>query len=304
MRVVLHHIRRAWALEGFRPDVPLSRDEASRFLPWIIALMVYLTALTLAGSFSLHRTVTAGHNAQIRSFSVNLPHMAAGSEETARKVLTLTQNTQGVTEATIINTGRIKEMVEPWLGKSEALNTLPLPVIIEAKFSPDAEIDFALLKSRIALLVPDADIDDHKQWLTQFSGFIHMVQWVLTVIALFIIATTATTVVFACKTSLKIHRNTVNLLHRLGAVDGYIASQFQQHAALLALKGAFVGSGFAAGTMLAIHLMARHIDSPLFPSFALLPSHWVILLTLPLIMSLLALFSARISVLATLRKMP
>ena len=131
-----------------------------------------------------------------------------------------------------------------------------------------------------------------------------MVQWMLFIIAVMIMSASAAVVIFACKTSLKIHRSTVALLHRLGAYDEYIARQFQQHAALLALKGAFVGSGIAAGTMLMLHLMARHIESPLFPSFALGLSHWVILMSLPLLMSLIALASARMSVLATLKRMP
>ena len=302
--MLFEHIRRLWALEAFKPDVPLSRDEASRFLPWIIALMVYLTALTLAGSFSLHRTVTAGHNAQMQSFSVHLPHIAENGDEVAKKVLEIVRSTPGVTEAEIISTSHIKEMVEPWFGKSTAVNNLPLPTIIEAKLLNGADIDYAALKAKIVTIVPDADIDDHKQWIAQFSGFVHLVQWVLFAIAFFIISATAAVVIFACKTSLKIHRNTVALLHRLGAMDGYIASQFQQHAALLALKGAFVGCGFAAGTMLALHLMARHIDSPLFPSFTLLLSHWIILIALPAAMSLLALLSARLSVLGALRRMP
>src|SRR6202042_1513614 len=104
-----------------------------------------------------------------------------------------------------------------------------------------ASVDYAALKAKITAIVPGAEIDDHKQWMAQFSGFVHLVQWVLFSIAFFIIATTSAVVIFACKTSLKIHRSTVNLLHRLGALDSYIASQFQHHAALLALKGAFVG---------------------------------------------------------------
>ncbi len=301
---VFTRIRRLWLLEHFRPDIPLSRDEASRFLPWIIALMVYLAALTLTGSFTLHHTVMAGHNAQVASFSVDLPHMNDKASETAQKALTLMQNTQGVAEATLVSAGHIKEMVEPWLGKSGALETLPLPMIIEAKIAPGAAVDFTELKMKLGVLAPGSDIDDHKLWIAQFSGFVHLVQWVLLAIALFIIAATAAVVIFACKTSLKIHKGTVSLLHRLGAFDSYIAKQFQQHAALLALKGAFVGSGFAAGTLLILHLMARHIDSPLFPSIALTLQHWGILFALPLLMSALALVSARSSVLATLKKMP
>jgi cell division transport system permease protein len=298
------HFHRFWTLESFKPDIALARDEASRFLPWIIALMVYLAALTLAGSFTLHRTVMAGHAAQIQSFSVHLPHMNDKADETVDKVLSVVKNTPGVTDAQIVTIGRIKEMVEPWLGSSAALSSLPLPMIIEGKLAASASIDYAQLKAKIDTIAPGSDIDDHKQWIAQFSSLVHLVQWVLFVIAFFIIAATAFVVIFACKTSLKIHRSTVSLLHRLGAMDSYIARQFQNYAALLALKGAFVGSGFAAGTILGIHIMARHIDSPLFPSFALTLSHWLILVTLPLFMSLLALLSARTSVLATLHKMP
>jgi cell division transport system permease protein len=289
---------------SFHPDVPLSRDEASRFLPWIVALMVYLTALTLAGSFTLHHTVSAGHAAQVESFSVHLPHAGEKSQEIAEKALALVRNTPGVAEAEIVSSARIREMVEPWLGKSEALLSLPLPMIIEGRLESGSDASYDRLKARLQTIAPGADIDDHKQWLAQFTGFVHLVQWMLFAIAGLIMSASAAAVIFACKTSLKIHRGTVSLLHRLGAYDGYIASQFQHHAALLALKGAFVGSGLAAGTMLMLHLMAQHIDSPLFPSFALSPSHWVILLALPVLMSLIALASARMSVLSALQRMP
>lgn len=297
-------IRKALKLEKFRPDVPLSRDETSRFLPWIIALMVYLAALTLAGSFTLHRTVTAGHSAQVRSFSVHLPHNNDKAQETANKALAMVRATPGVAHAELVDMAHIKEMVEPWFGKSDALAGLPLPSIIEAKIAVGSQVDTAALRTQLATLSPGVDIDDHKQWIAQFSGFVHMVQWILFSIAFMIMSASAAVVIFACKTSLKIHRSTVALLHRLGAYDGYIASQFQKHAALLALKGAFVGSGLAAGTMLLLHMMAVHIDSPLFPSFSLSLSHWVILFALPLLMSVIALASARVSVLAALTRMP
>lgn len=287
-----------------RADIALSRDESSRFLPWIIALMVYLAALVLAGSFTLNRTITAGRNAQAGAFSVHLPHTSEKDHETTDKVIGIIKNTAGVEETDIMGNDRIQKMVEPWLGRNEALNNLPLPIIIEAKVKEGANIDYEALKTKIISIVPGASIDDHKKWMAQFSAYIGVIQTTLIVIALLIIATTASIVIFACKTSLKIHRNTVNLLHRLGAVDGYIAAQFQNYAALLTLKGAFIGSGFAAITLLLLHFMAHHLDSPLFPSFSLSLFHWVILFALPALMSLLALAVARVSVLGNLGKAP
>ena len=301
---IIRRIRKAWGIGSFRPDVPLSRDEASRFLPWIIALMVYLAALTLTGSFTLHHTIAAGHTAQVQSFSVHISHPGDRPDETAAKSLALIRNTPGVVDAQMVDAAHIKDMVEPWLGKSEALNNLPLPMIIDAKLNEGATVDYGLLKTRLQILAPGTEIDDHKHWMTQFSNYVHLVQWMLFAIAFMIMSASAASVIFACKTSLKIHRGTVALLHRLGAYDSYIAGQFQHHAALLALKGAFVGSGFAAGTMLMLHVMGKHLNSPLFPSFALSFQHWIILLALPLLMSLIALASARISVLAALQRMP
>ena len=37
-----------------RLDIPLNRDSSVRFLPWIIALMVYLAGLALAGTLVLN----------------------------------------------------------------------------------------------------------------------------------------------------------------------------------------------------------------------------------------------------------
>lgn len=302
--IAFHQIRRLWTLEGFRPDIALARDESSRFLPWIIALMIYLAALTLAGGLTLNRTISASKAAQDNSFSVHIPYKAEQSKEISDKALELIRAVAGVSKAELLDSKHMETLVEPWLGKAASLENLPLPSLIEVETQENAKVEIPLLKSRLQAVAPGAEVDDHKQWADQFSSFMHKIQYMLFTVSLVIISTTAAVVVFASKMSLKIHRNTVSLLHRLGAYDSYIAKQFQEHAALLTLKGAFVGSGLAAGTLLILHIMASHIRSPLFPSFAMTFSHWCILFLLPFCMSLLALLSTRLSVLTTLMKVP
>lgn len=289
---------------GVRADIALARDEANRFLPWIIALMVYLAALVLAGSFTLNHTITAGHNARARSFSVHIPHAIDKDHDVSERSLALIKATDGVDDADIVSAKDIQSMVEPWFGKGDVLNNLPLPTVIDAKLKDGANIDYDSLKTRLQALNPGVAIDDHKKWIEQFADFVKAVQTTLFCIALLIIGTTASIVIFACKTSLKIHRSTVSLLHRLGAFDSYIATQFQNYAGMLTLKGAFIGSGFAGITLLTLHVMAQHLDSPLFPKFVFTIPHWIILFTLPLVMSVLALVVVRFSVLQNLRKMP
>ncbi len=287
---------------GHDADIALARDEATRFLPWIIALMVYLAALVLAGSFTLNHTITAGHSARVQTFSVHLPHAADKERDASDKVVALLKGTAGVEDAQLVSSKHIEELVEPWFGKGNIIGSLPLPVIIDAKLKAGDTVDYDALKTKLQAVAPGASIDDHKKWVAQFSTFIKAMQMTLVFIAILIIVTTASIVIFACKTSLKIHRNTVNLLHRLGAFDTYIAAQFQNYAALITLKGSFIGSGIAGITLLALHFTAYHLDSPLFPTFVFSLPHWLILFGLPLIMSALAFLAVRMSVLKSLRR--
>lgn len=264
--------------------------------------MVYLTTLTLASGFTLSNTITTSHNAQLESFSIHLPHL--DNKETGEKILSIVKNSFGVKEASITSNEKLKELVAPWLGKTDALDNLPLPLIIEVKLNKNSAFDYELLKKKITEITPNVQIDDHKKWLEQFAGFIQVIQYGLFAIALVIISATAFIVIFACKTSLKIHRSTVNLLHRLGAVDSYIAKQFQNYAALLTFEGSFIGSGLAGATLVGLHIMAQTIKSPLFPSFSFSLQHWLLLFFMPILMSGLALISARLSVLNNLRKLP
>jgi len=287
-------------------DIALSRDDASRFLPWIIALMVYLAAVILTGSLTLHSMVNAGYDAQNQRFSVQIPHTTPPEkqQEQAQKILALVKNFPGVSEAEFVSNEQIREAVEPWFGKGNVINNLPLPMVIEGKSGQNIVLDYDDLRSKVSAIARGTLIDEHKKWISQFASFIAGVRSLLITVGVIIIGATALMVVFACKTSLKIHRSTISILHRLGAMDGYIARQFQNYAALLTFKGAFVGSLFAGMTFLTLHIMTRSINAPLFPSFSLFASQWVVLFLLPVGMSLLAALAARFSVLKTLRLLP
>jgi cell division transport system permease protein len=301
---IITRLERLWALDGFRPDFALSRDESGRFLPWIIALMVYLAALTLTGGITLNRTISASSAIQDNSFSVHLPYKSSLKGDNSDKVLAVLRETTGVTKAEMMDTARIAALVEPWLGKNAGLDNLPIPTIIEVQTDSQLFKDDGSLEKKLKDVAPESKLNNHKEWANQFSDFVSKIQMMLFGVSLLIISTTAGVVVFASKMSLKIHRGTVNLLHRLGAYDSYIAKQFQQHAALLTLKGAFVGSGLAAGTLIILHIMAVSIKSPLFPEFTMSFTHWFILFGLPFFMSGIALVFARISVLRTLMRIP
>ncbi len=55
-----------------RSDLPLASDAASRFLPWIAGLMVYLAALALAAALAIDGVAERWHVGLVGSLTVQL----------------------------------------------------------------------------------------------------------------------------------------------------------------------------------------------------------------------------------------
>ena len=53
-------------------DLPFGKDDANRFLPWIIAFMVFSTGIILAGWLSINGMISGSRNTQMNAFTVHL----------------------------------------------------------------------------------------------------------------------------------------------------------------------------------------------------------------------------------------
>ncbi len=127
-------------------------------------------------------------------------------------------------------------------------------------------------------------------------------QWLaLALVGLLALATLAA-VLLASRSALAANRDIIELMHLLGAADRQVAELFQR----AAMVGA--GLGGAAG-----FLVAAIVIAALGGRFAALGPgeavgglgalHWMILALIPLMATVLAAFTARLTVLATLRRM-
>jgi cell division transport system permease protein len=64
-------------------------------------------------------------------------------------------------------------------------------------------------------------------------------------ILLLVLAATVLTVTFATRGAMAANRPIVEVLHFIGATDGYVAGQFQRHFLTLGLRGGAIGGGAA-----------------------------------------------------------
>src|SRR5262249_38395988 len=95
------------------------------------------------------------------------------------------------------------------------------------------------------------------------------------------------------------HKRVIEILHLVGAHDGYVAGQFQRHAFSRGLAGGVIGAAVAAAIILAAGQWLPGVDKT---ALALRPAQWLAVASLPLAGALLAMATARYTVLRSLRR--
>lgn len=286
-------------------DLPLAGDASARFLPWVAGAMVFLAALALAGAM-LAQTVAARWQQDLAgTLTVEVPKRpdtpGAPREEAA---LALLKATVGIAEATMVPRARLERLVEPWLGAGAHLAELPLPALIEVRLAEDARLDLGELAEKLAEEIPGAKLDDHALWLAGVGAVVRAVEAVALAVVALIGVLSVAAVGFAVRTGLAIHGDVVEVLHLIGARDGYIARQFARHAFRATLKGGLIGLA-AAVSLVAVLAEGRGALGPLpLPEVKLSGIAWTVIASVPLAAAVVALLAALATVHRQLKRMP
>ncbi|NQV45728.1 MAG: cell division protein [Rhodospirillales bacterium] len=290
-----------------RTDLPLDRDAHARFLPWLIAFMVYLAVLALAGVLVVNRAVERWDTGISGTLTVQIMPSARDVntvKQALNDVMEVLDSTPGVVHSVAMTEDRILELLEPWLGDLAHGADLPIPQLIDVTIDPDAGLDVAALGRRLAIAAPGATVDDHRVWLDRLVRLLRTIEMVAMSIVGVIGMVTIGTVVFTTRTGLAIHSEAIQVLHLIGAHDAYVARQFAGRALVLGLKGGLIGLFFAAPTLMAIGYFGERMQLEALPVSGLGLPQVVVLVMMPLIVALIAMLTARVTVLRTLARMP
>jgi cell division transport system permease protein len=297
-----------------RSDLPLERDPSGRFLPWLVALMVYLAALALVCTMVMGRVAERWDTGLSGSITVQIPpglisadhrpEAGGRAEVSLDKVIEILLATPGVTGAEVLEPDEIVGLLEPWLGAGASYGDLPLPTLIAVGVDPAASPNFQELSQRLAQAVPGTVLDDHQSWLGQLLDLARSIELLAALIVVLVGASAVTMVVFATRMGLAIHSRVIELLHLIGAQDSYVAREFEAHALKLALRGGIVGLLLAVLTLALVERLFERMEAALLPELALLPIEWAVLALLPLVVAGVAMLTARFIVLGTLGRMP
>ncbi len=290
-----------------RTDLPLSRDPSVRLVPWIIGLMTYLACLMLAGSLLLSELLGQWSSGLSGTVTVQvLPREREPARllnERVDKLVRILERTDGITGAKAIPLEEIAVLLEPWLGGAVALDALPLPRLIDVRLDMIDPPPMEELKTMLSNADPGALLDDHGIWQDQLADLVGALELVAGFVVLLVGLATVGIVVFATRSGMAAHQDVVEVLHLIGAEDGYIARQFQNLALTQGLHGGIIGIAFGAVTIWGLGYAADHIDSAILPQVQLLAWHWVVLASLPAATALIARSTARRTVMRSLKRM-
>ena len=288
----------------FRLDLPPRRDASSRFLPWIIALVVYLAAMGGTGLIWLGDALSRWDASLASALTLQIP--ADTSQPRIDMTLGALRQTKGVISAQLLPPDQTGKLLQPWLGDSVTIANLPLPHLVDVRIDPHATIDYATLHSQLDSIVPGSQLDNNRSWLGGVREFARRIEGVIAAGILAVTALVIAIIILAARIGLASHRPVVELLHLLGAHDSYIARQVQLQALSLGLRGGAIAAAAAAVTLVilgaAAHMLALTQPIAIYGIFDW--RVWLLLIVACLAAGGVAMVTARITVLRQLARMP
>jgi len=291
------------------PASILPREAGAAPLDVVIGVMALLAALALGASLIADRAAQSWRAGLAGRMTVQVLPPEHGAAEPSltdetNSALAILRATPGIIRAAPLSDAQAAKLVEPWLGSGAVVAALPLPRLIDVTLLPGTQVDIAALSAKLARAAPDSVLDDHSRWIARLGALADAVELCAYGILTLIAIATASTVAFATRAGLEAHHDIVALLHQMGARSGTIARAFERHYLISALAAAATGAGFAAALFIAAGGLefAGVEPVPFLPPLVLKPWELAWLLAVPLGAGAIAWATARISVLAALRR--
>ncbi|MEE9432660.1 MAG: FtsX-like permease family protein [Sphingorhabdus sp.] len=285
-----------------RKLIPEGRVSGS--MPWVIAIMTFLTLLAAAAGLIMANAAAQGGANLARQVTVQIIEPDPAARRAQRSaVARLLQTAPGVENVEIIPDAEVRELLAPWLGDDVIDADIPVPSLIDIRLDqPANEESLAQLSKQIAPIAPSTRLDSQADWMVPFFSLMNSLMLLTSGILLLLLIATSASVVLAVRSALNTHRETIEIMHMMGGTDLQAARLFQRRMALDALLGGVVGFILAVLVIWLLSMQFSAAGSSLLTGAALPWYGWIILALIPLAVTGLAMLIARRTVLSALKK--
>jgi cell division transport system permease protein len=295
-------------------ELGLRRAGADRILPFLVAAMAFLAALVLTGwvgAASLARHWQQGAGA-VLTVQVPDPGAEAAQRDGTRvaRVLALLRSTRGIADARELTQAELDQLLRPWLGAGGDRLAVPLPAVITVRLA-DPGVDVAPVTARLEATAPGTLTESHGVWLHRLTILARSLQACAGLALVLVGSVAAAVIAVATRAGLAARREAIEIVHGLGATDGYIAARFAARATLLAACGGIAGAVLALPVLLTLAGLTAPftgleapVQTPAGILAALPVAVWLALPVLPFVAAFIGFATAQGTVRRWLRRLP
>jgi len=274
-----------------------------------MTVMCYLACLAIGALVVINRAVDGWTRGLSREVTVQVRQIQKlDMEVELQKALTLLKATSGVASAEALPREAGLKLLEPWLGNTN-LEELPIPRLIRVTIDENHQPDFEALDRNLKDNIKGASLDTHRRWEAELTRMAHTLSLLSYVILALICASAIAMVIFAARSVLDANREVVDVLHLVGAQDGYIARQIDRRFMVSGMTAGVIGIALALLTFLGLGLSGNvENNSVAAASYSLLYApagtgylSYAALLMVPFVATGIALLSARLTLMRMLK---
>ncbi|MDX2259509.1 MAG: ABC transporter permease [Hyphomicrobiaceae bacterium] len=218
----------------------------SRSLTFVISIMCFLACLTAGAVYMINQSADAWLRDVASEVTVQIePREGVDVERTIAEVVSHLVGQPGISGAEPISLAASTALLEPWLGQSDALRSLPVPRLVAITLDRNAPPDFSRLAADVKERFPGATLDDHRQWQSQIQTVTRSLALGGIAILALVGVATVLIIISATQSAMASNREIVEVLHFVGATDGFIAREFEKHFLRLGIRAGILGASLA-----------------------------------------------------------
>ena len=236
------------AVPPMRYETPLvPRNSISgRALIAVVAIMTFLASLTTGAVILVGSAASEWQSDVAREVTIQIiPAPGRDLDAAADKAAAAARAFPGIGDVRAYSKEESSKLLEPWLGNGLTLDELPVPRLIVVKIAGGAAPDIPQLRRMLAEQVPGATLDDHRGWVDRMRAMAGTAVAAGIAILILVVVATMLSVTFATRGAMATNKPVIEVLHFVGAKNGFIAGRFQRHFLLLGLQGGAIGGGGA-----------------------------------------------------------
>ncbi|MXO94425.1 cell division protein [Erythrobacter arachoides] len=276
-------------------------------MPWVIAIMIALTVMAAAAGLALANLAENARAEIAGGVTVQVVEAAPMERDRqAERALSWLANRDDVASVRRVPDAELAALLEPWLGElgTGGVDGVPVPALIDVRLSgPITDTRLAEMRQGLERQAPAARIDAQASWLGPVFDAIRSLQLLALGLIVLLAATSAAAVWLAARSALGANRDTIEVIHHLGGSDGQLAAIFQRQVAWDAALGGAAGLLLGLAAVFVLGRQFADLGSGLVAGGGLGAGDWIAIGAIPLVGMVLAVITARYTVISALRRM-